>query len=161
MSTGKKTGFVERLAKPRFGALLREIRQKRGMRLRELARQVDVDHTYISQIELGKVGPPVGLISMQIARILDSPELMKLAEWITVRQLLIMEGSREAVYKELSPQLRNELGISDTELKEITDMSSKLWARLFAAKGRRESPSEWKRISRKEEKGLKRSRLTL
>src|SRR5580692_6055983 len=149
MSTGKKTGFVERLAKPRFGALLREIRQKRGMKLRELAAQVNVDHTYISQIELGKVGPPVGRLSLQIARILDSPELMKLAEWITVRQLLIMEGSREEVYKELPPQLRNELGISDTELKQMTDTCSRLTIKLLAAKDRRESPHEWKRISLK------------
>jgi transcriptional regulator with XRE-family HTH domain len=149
---------VEKLVKPKFGRLMRKIRLKKGKGVRELARELVVDHTYISQVELGKVGPPVGLLSMKIARILDSPELMKLAEWITVRQLLIVEMNRHAVYHELPDQLRNELGITDAELKEITDMCSRLTPKLLAAKDRRESPSEWKRSSRKEEGTAKRTK---
>lgn len=138
--------------KPKFGPLLRRIRQKRGMSLRVLADQLGVDHTYISQIELGKVGPPVGELSVRIARILDSPELMRIADYITVRQLLISEMQRHAVYKELPHQLRNELGIPDTELNEITDMGSRLIGKLSAALVRRqEDPSKWKRILQKEE----------
>jgi transcriptional regulator with XRE-family HTH domain len=142
----RETFFV----KPKFGPVLRRIRRKRGLSLRELARQVDVDHTYISQIELGKVGTPVGELSMRIARTLDSPELMQIADYITVRQLLITELQRFAVYQELPPQLLDELGITDTELKEITDMCSRLSGKFEAALLRRQDDSsKWKRTSRK------------
>jgi transcriptional regulator with XRE-family HTH domain len=137
--------------KPKFGPVLRRIRQKRGMSLRELADQVDVDHSYISQIELGKVGPPVGKLSMKIARILNSPELMRIADYITIRQLLIAEGQRDAVYQELPVELRNELGITDAVMKEITEMSSRLTVKLLDALDRRErDPSIWRQISRRQ-----------
>jgi transcriptional regulator with XRE-family HTH domain len=143
---------LEILKKPKFGKLLRKIRGKKKMSIRELARRVGVDHTYLSQIELGKVGPPVGSISMAIARILESPELMELAEYALARQLLITELQRRQVYAEMPPAFREELKISDNEWKEITDMCSKLIPRLLAAKERREKPSEWQPMSPEEEK---------
>src|ERR1035438_4272996 len=124
--------------KPKFGPVLRRIRKKRGMSLRDLAEQVGVDHTYISQIELGKVGPPDWELSMKIARALNSPELMKIVDYITVRQLLISELDRAGVYDGMSDQLRNELGITDTELKEITDMCGRLIAKFLPAYERRD-----------------------
>ena len=136
--------------KPEFGPVLRRIRQKRGMSLRDLADQIGVDHTYISQIELGKVGHPVGQISIRIARALDSPELMTLAEYIAIRQLLIAEQQRDEVYQELPVELRNELGITDTEMKEITDMCSRLNVKLLDALERiQRDPFMMKQISRR------------
>lgn len=138
--------------KPNFGPVLRRIRRKQGMSLRELGRQVGVDHTYISQIELRKSGAPAGELCMRIARILDSPELTKIADYITVRQLLITEMQRQAVYQELPHQLRNELGITDAELEEIKDMCSRLIGKLsIALERRQDDPSKWKRILQKEE----------
>jgi transcriptional regulator with XRE-family HTH domain len=148
MSTGK---FTEKFSvKPKFGPVLRTIRQKRGISLRDLANQIGVDHTYISQIELGKVGPPVGQISIRIARILDSPELMRIAEYIAIRQLLIAERQRDEVYQELPVELRNELGITDAEMKEITDMCSRLTVKLLDALDRMQRDSSMlKQISQR------------
>jgi transcriptional regulator with XRE-family HTH domain len=122
------------------------------MSVRELARQVDVDHTYISQIELGKVGPPVGRISMAIARALESNELMELAQYSLVRQLLIMEMQLFQMYDDMPADLLEELKISNRELYEITGMCSRLIPRLHAAKDRREKPSDRHPMSPEEEK---------
>jgi transcriptional regulator with XRE-family HTH domain len=133
--------------KPNFGSVLRRIRKKREMSLRDLAVLVGVNHSYISQIELGKVGAPVGELSMKIARILDSPELMKIADYITVRQLWITEMELWGVYQEMSDQLRTELGITDTELEIIR---GRLADKLFEALLRRQDdPSKWKRSLQK------------
>jgi len=143
---------ILKIVKPKFGKLLRKIRMKRGMSVRELARRIGVDHTYISQIELGKVGPPVGSHSMAIARVLESPELTELAEYALARQLLITELQRHRVYAEMPPAFRRELGISDRELDEITGMCSRLIPRLHAAKERREKPTELHPMSQDEER---------
>jgi|ERR1700734_797619 len=147
--SSEKNLFKTTLVKPKFGSLLRKIRQKNGMSVRGLARELGVNHTYISQIELGKTGAPVGDVSMEIARILNSPELTKVAEYITVRELLILEMQRNAVYQKLPHELRNELDITDAELKEIADLCSKLVGKLLPALDRRQDLAKWKRISHK------------
>ena len=43
-----------------LGAALRAARGSRGLSLREVARQVDVSPSFISQVELGKANPSVG-----------------------------------------------------------------------------------------------------
>lgn len=141
-----------KITKPKFGKVLRKIREKQGMSVRELARQIDVDHTYISQIELGKVGPPVGRISMAIARALESADLMELAKYALARQLLIMEMQRFQIYDDMPADLQEELEISNRELNEITGMCSRLIPRLHAAKDRREKPSDRHPMSADEEK---------
>jgi len=141
-----------KIVKPNFGKLLRKIREKQGMSVRELARQIDVDHTYISQIELGKVGPPVGRISMAIARALESDQLMKLAQYALVRQLLIMEMQLFQMYDDMPADLLEELKIDNRELYEITHVRSRLIPRLHAAKDRRERPSDRQPVSPEEEK---------
>jgi len=133
----------------KYRKLLRQIRLKRGMSVRELARQVRVDHTYISQIELGKVGMPIGTTAMAIARILESPVLMELAEYALVRQLFIAESQRYQAYEEMAPHLRKELEITDGEMQEIKEMWSRMFGRLLAAMDRR---TEFKPMSRTREK---------
>jgi transcriptional regulator with XRE-family HTH domain len=140
-----------KFVKPKFGKLLRRVRQKRGMSLRELARQTGVDHTYISQIELGKVGPPVGRVSMTIARILESSELMELAEHALARELLIMEYQRWAMYDDMTPEFLDELKISEQEQADIKKHSAWLIPKLRDAKERREKASDWQPMSKQEE----------
>ncbi|WP_432980964.1 helix-turn-helix domain-containing protein [Dactylosporangium sp. CA-233914] len=41
----------------RFPALLRELRQQRGLSLRTLARQVNYSHTYLWELEVGRKQP--------------------------------------------------------------------------------------------------------
>jgi transcriptional regulator with XRE-family HTH domain/mannose-6-phosphate isomerase-like protein (cupin superfamily) len=45
-----------------LGAALRAAREARGLSLRELARQVDVSPSFVSQVELGKANPSVGTL---------------------------------------------------------------------------------------------------
>jgi len=124
------------------------------MSVSELARQIRVDHTYVSQIELGKVGPPVATTAIAIARVLESPELLELAKHTLLRNLLLLEMQRNHAYLEMPPRLREELGVSDSEWKEITEMSSRLIPKLLAAKERWDKPSEWKRMSPRKEKAM-------
>lgn len=39
----------------RIGAKLKELREKKGLTMREVAELIDIDHTYISKIEKGKI----------------------------------------------------------------------------------------------------------
>ena len=45
-----------------LGAALRAAREARGLSLREVARQVEVSPSFISQVELGKANPSVGTL---------------------------------------------------------------------------------------------------
>ena len=74
------------------------------------------------------------------------------AEYALAHQLLIVEWQRYQVYSEMDAGFREELKMSDSEWKEITDMCRKLIPRLTAAKERREKPSEWHRVKEDEKK---------
>jgi transcriptional regulator with XRE-family HTH domain len=143
---------VWRLQKPKFGKLLRTLRMRRGLSLRKLADQAGVDHSYLYQIETGKVGIPAGKISMSIARALDSLELQELAEWYLVRELHLVEAQRLQSYLDMPPQLRAELGITDAEVKQIEGTTLSRLSEFLAATKRRQKPSEEKRLSPPEAK---------
>lgn len=66
-----------------FGEVLRVLRQKRGLSIKELAPEVDVDYSYISKLENEKVLPSAGTVR-RIARFFDyeEDELMVLADKI-------------------------------------------------------------------------------
>lgn len=54
-----------------FGSHLREVRQRRGMSLRGLARQMNWSAPYLSDIELGKRRPPSEEKIWEVSRILE------------------------------------------------------------------------------------------
>lgn len=67
----------------RFGERVRQLRHKKGLTLRDLARKVGVDFTYLSKIENGKVEyTPSEKTIRTLARALDAEELelLKLAK---------------------------------------------------------------------------------
>ena len=45
-----------------LGQSIRDLREQRGLSLRELARRVSVSPSFVSQIELGKANPSVGTL---------------------------------------------------------------------------------------------------
>ena len=45
-----------------LGQAIRDVREQRGLSLRELARRVNVSPSFVSQIELGKANPSVGTL---------------------------------------------------------------------------------------------------
>jgi transcriptional regulator with XRE-family HTH domain len=66
----------------RFGELLRNAREDKGLTMRELARRSGVDATYISRVERGAVGPPRWpKIAAMIRHLPSSSLARKLEEW--------------------------------------------------------------------------------
>lgn len=66
-----------------FGARLRELRQRKGLTLRSLAKAAGVDFTYLSKIETGQPGyfPGAGTIrELAEALDVDAIDLLKLAD---------------------------------------------------------------------------------
>ena len=67
----------------KFGNRLRELRQKKGMTLRELAEKVNVDFSYLSKIENNKLEYTPSTVKIRaIAKALevDDIDLLKLAD---------------------------------------------------------------------------------
>ncbi|MDK2817237.1 MAG: Helix-turn-helix domain [Moorella sp. (in: firmicutes)] len=65
----------------RLGELLRTLRRRHNMSLRELAEKIGVDHSHLSRIESGKVMPKYDLI-YKLATVLKAPELYIAAGYI-------------------------------------------------------------------------------
>ena len=66
----------------RFGELLRNARENKGLTMRELARRSGVDATYVSRVERGLVGPPRWpKIAALIRHLPSSPLARALEEW--------------------------------------------------------------------------------
>lgn len=61
-----------------FGSSLRELRKQAGLSLRALAQKADIDFTYLSKIENGKMSPPSRNIVLRLADALsaDKDELL-------------------------------------------------------------------------------------
>ncbi|MBL7065769.1 MAG: helix-turn-helix transcriptional regulator, partial [Anaerolineae bacterium] len=74
-----------------FGERIRELRTTRDNRisLRDLARRVEIDFTYLSKIENGKVPPPSDEVIEKLARELeaDLEELLALAAKVSQEDL--------------------------------------------------------------------------
>jgi transcriptional regulator with XRE-family HTH domain len=103
----------QRNAKNKYGKWLRKARQKANMTVRELAKRIGVDHSYVSRIELGRVPPPFGHKMVLIARELESPNLAKLGEYALLEYLLKQNASLLAEFDALSPALRKELNLDE------------------------------------------------
>ena len=76
-----------------FGERIRELRVEKGMAQRDLAKSVDIDFTYLSKIENGKVPPPSDEVIHKLANRLEvnAEELLSLAAKVDAKEL------REAV----------------------------------------------------------------
>ena len=113
-----------------FGAKLRELRQMRQLNQRDLAKAVEIDVTYLSKLETGKMEPPAEGTVRKLAAALDvePTELLILAKKIPADVRDIVTASPEVSYflrtaKELKPsdwrRLResmnnNQLSLFDT-----------------------------------------------
>ena len=56
-----------------FGATLRECRRRAGLSQRDLAERTDLDFSYISKIENGRLPPPAADTVVAICRVLGVP----------------------------------------------------------------------------------------
>jgi transcriptional regulator with XRE-family HTH domain len=60
------------MAGPAFGFLLRSLREKRGLSLRELALLADIDHAYIYRLETGAKESPSDEVLTKLIRALKA-----------------------------------------------------------------------------------------
>lgn len=99
-----------------FGVYLKTLIDKRGYSYRKLATLADIDHTYISKIVVGKMGPP-------------SPEILrKLAGPLGVSYETLMNAagylsSNDEDNEDLQPTPRDRVKIFQKKLGELSPES--------------------------------------
>ena len=92
-----------------FGECLRQLRKEKRITQRELAKQINVDFTYISKIETGALQPPSEDIIIKIAKILE----------INAEQMIILGKKIPTTYKDFI--VEDEL--AELFLREVPKMS--------------------------------------
>ena len=91
-----------------LGAALRAAREARGLSLREVARQVEVSPSFVSQVELGKAKPSVGtlyalvsVLGISLNELLGSgptePPTPAPAAWPRIDEPVVRAGERRRV----------------------------------------------------------------
>lgn len=82
-----------------FGRRLRDLRKQKNISQRDLATQVEVDFTYLSKIEGGRLAPPSEDVIRRLAKALgaDENELINLAGKVPKDLKAVLEESPQAV----------------------------------------------------------------
>jgi transcriptional regulator with XRE-family HTH domain len=104
----------------KFGKKLRELRKKAGLTLRELARSIDVDFTYISKLENGQLPPPSEPIITRLASALDTDkeQLIDLAGRVPCDiARMLKERARQEFGAKLK-EFRKKAGLTQQEVAE-------------------------------------------
>lgn len=106
-----------------FGERIRELRTGACISLRELARRVEIDFTYLSKIENGKVSPPSDEVIARLARELeaDPEKLLALAAKVSqgdLRRAVAQDPRIGVLFRKLQSQ-----GLSDKQLKQMLEIA--------------------------------------
>jgi transcriptional regulator with XRE-family HTH domain len=97
-----------------FGALVRALRQARGLSLRALAQGIGRDASYLSRIETGQKPPPAAETIEQLAAVLGVPPALLLARTGKMpRRVTTMLGTSPAALAFV--QHAHTLGVTETE----------------------------------------------
>lgn len=97
-----------------FGSLLRELRERLGLSLRQVEASSGISNSYLSQIESGRVGAPSPKIIEKLASALQTPylDLMRMAGHLRAappdREFLFLRG-RSFSLSELSQEDRQQI----------------------------------------------------
>lgn len=76
------------MAQNGLGALLRRLREARGLSSRELGQLADVDHTYIYRLETGEKQSPSDEILTRLLRVLKAlPREIEMAQFLTTNDV--------------------------------------------------------------------------
>lgn len=108
---------MERGEKEPFGALVRRIREERGLGLREMAKKIGVSPTYLSKVERDEFGPPAEDKVRRIAEILnqDPDELLALAGRVSSDLSAIIRDQP----REMATLLRTAKGMTVEDLQRL------------------------------------------
>ncbi|MEM0899380.1 MAG: helix-turn-helix transcriptional regulator [Pseudomonadota bacterium] len=107
-----------------FGEKIRELRTKRGITQKEMARELAVSPAYLSALERGKRGRPRWMFVHEIIRVLDviwdeADELLELAGTSDPR-IVIDTSDLSATATELANALSRNIGyLPDDEMVDI------------------------------------------
>ena len=114
----------------RFGAALRERRQAAGLSQRDLAARTDLDFSYISKVENGRLPPPAADTIVAICRVLDiAPEDL----------LALTRKLPSAVHQTVSSSTAAQVFLREAQQMALTDQE---WARMLQAlRSLRDGPS--------------------
>lgn len=109
-----------------FGERLRELRLQNRFSQRKLAEKVDIDFTYLSKIERGRLSPPSEETIRKLAKALDADEdeLMTLANRVPEDVKDVVTQS-----KKLPAFLRQLKGLDDDDIEELHQRAKKLTER--------------------------------
>ena len=111
-----------------FGKKIRELRQERGLGLRELARRAGIDHTRLSKIERGLRPPPEPAVILKLAQALEVEPLTLARLSGLPDELLVLAEKEKGVGNFLRGRIvRNSDGLAlvevgGTQLEVVTDM---------------------------------------
>lgn len=111
----------------RFGRYLRELRERTGMRMKEMADEMGWTSVYISDIERGRRNPPSPAKIGKIAEILgvDSKKLLDLANKERMRVVLDLDEESPACMDFALMLSRSWEGMTDDEAEELKDILSR------------------------------------
>jgi len=111
-----------------FGDRLRALRHQKGLNQRDLADKVDIDFTYLSKIETGKMSPPSRDTIRKLADALgaDLDELLVLAGRVPddVKEVVTQSREHPAFLREISDMGKEELEELRKKAKEIREKRS-------------------------------------
>lgn len=88
----KETPLYKQRPKPRFGEWLRELRQEKGLALREVAAEVGMDQAHLSKAELGQRLPTAEQVKALAVFFKIKPEEME-ARRLAEKLIRELEGS--------------------------------------------------------------------
>jgi HTH-type transcriptional regulator, competence development regulator len=101
-----------------FGSSLRQYRQAAGISQRELAKKADLDFSYISKLENGRLPPPAADTVVLIAQILGVPaeELLALTGKIpsNIQETISTSANAQSFLREVQ-----EMALTDDEWKKM------------------------------------------
>ncbi|HEV7291453.1 MAG TPA: helix-turn-helix transcriptional regulator [Devosia sp.] len=102
-----------------LGAKIRQLRDERGISLKEMAAALNVSSAYLSALEHGKRGKPTGFLLHRMIAFFnviwdEAEELQRLAE-ISDPKVTIDTGGLVPEATELTNRLAGEIGRLDTE----------------------------------------------
>ncbi|MFQ5965363.1 MAG: helix-turn-helix domain-containing protein [Candidatus Scalinduaceae bacterium] len=108
-----------------FGQTLQEFRRNKKISQRELAREVDVDFSYISKIENDRLPPPAADTIMKICEILEIPadNLLALTGKVptNIKQSIGSSPGAQQFVREAS-----KMNLSEEEWKSLTNRLKRL-----------------------------------
>jgi transcriptional regulator with XRE-family HTH domain len=104
-----------------FGRYLRELREKSGKRIKDLANEVEWTSVYVSDIELGRRNPPSPQKIRQIAAILgaDPKTLLDLADREKKRVVLDLDEESPDRMEVALMLARSWDGLDDEEIRDM------------------------------------------